>query len=156
MPRAKKYVIKKVSTVSNSNKEEIKKISNEVKFLKDKLDNHKNESEKKKKELDELLMQIPNLVDNKTPVGLSEKENKIIKKNGEKPKFNFKPKNHIDIAEKLNLIDYKKAIKISGSRFSILKSELSLLNRALINFMLDLNTQLFNYTECSVPELVKK
>ena len=100
-------------------------------------------------------MQIPNLVDNKTPVGLSEKENKIIKKNGEKPKFNFKPKNHIDIAEKLNLIDYKKAIKISGSRFSILKSELSLLNRALINFMLDLNTQLFNYTECSVPELVK-
>ena len=151
----KKYVIKKFSTVSNSNKEEIKKISNEVKFLKDKLDNHKNESEKKKKELDELLMQIPNLVDNKTPVGLSEKENKIIKKNGEKPKFNFKPKNHIDIAEKLNLIDYKKAIKISGSRFSILKSELSLLNRALINFMLDLNTQLFNYTECSVPELVK-
>ena len=123
--------------------------------MKDKLDNHKNESEKKKKKLDELLMQIPNLVDNKTPVGLSEKDNKIIKKNGEKPKFNFKPKNHIDIAEKLNLIDYKKAIKISGSRFSILKSELSLLNRALINFMLDLNTQLFNYTECSVPELVK-
>ena len=50
-----------------------------------------------------------------------------------KPKFNFKPKNHLEIAEKLNLIDYKKAIKISGSRFSILKSELSLLHRAVMN-----------------------
>ena len=65
------------------------------------------------------------------------KDNKIIRQVGKKPIFNFKPKHHIDIAEKLNLIDYKKAIKISGSRFSILKSELSLLHRAIMNFMLD-------------------
>ena len=74
---------------------------------------------------------------------------------GKKPKFNFKPKNHLEIAENLNLIDYKKAIKISGSRFSILKSELSLLHRALMNFMLDINTKVFQYIECSVPEMVK-
>ena len=64
-------------------------------------------------------------------------------------------KNHLEIAEKLNLVDYKKAIKISGSRFSILKSKLSLLHRAVMNYMLDINTQLYQYIECTVPELVK-
>ena len=63
--------------------------------------------------------------------------------------------NHIEISEKLGLIDYEIAIKLSGSRFSVLKSDLSLLFRALKNFMLDVNIFEFNYEECVVPELVK-
>ena len=151
----KNILSKRISTNSELNENEIKKISSDVKTLKENLENHKNESSRKKNELDEYLMQLPNLIDNKTPLGSSEKDNKLIKENGNKPKFTFKPKNHLEIAERLNLIDYKKAIKISGSRFSILKSELSLLHRALMNYMLDINTQLFQYTECSVPEMVK-
>ena len=151
----KNILSKQISTNSKLNENEIKKISSNVKTLKKNLENYKNESSRKKNELDEYLMQLPNLIDNKTPLGSSEKDNKLIKENGNKPKFTFKPKNHLEIAERLNLIDYKKAIKISGSRFSILKSELSLLHRALMNYMLDINTQLFQYTECSVPEMVK-
>ena len=151
----KNILSKQISTNSELNENEIKKISSEVKTLKENLENYKNESSRKKNELDEYLMQLPNLIDNKTPLGSSEKDNKLIKENGNKPKFTFKPKNHLEIAERLNLIDYKKAIKISGSRFSILKSELSMLHRALMNYMLDINTQLFQYTECSVPEMVK-
>ena len=151
----KNILSKQISTNSKLNENEIKKISSDVKTLKENLENYKNESSRKKNELDEYLMQLPNLIDNKTPLGSSEKDNKLIKENGSKPKFNFKPKNHLEIAERLNLIDYKKATKISGSRFSILKSELSLLHRALMNYMLDINTQLFQYTECSVPEMVK-
>ena len=63
-----------------------------MKLLKNKLENLKSESEKKKRELDEYLLQLPNLVDTKTPTGLSEKDNKTVKQDGEKPKFNFKPK----------------------------------------------------------------
>ena len=151
----KNILSKQISTNSELNENEIKKISSDVKTLKENLENYKNESSRKKNELDEYLMQLPNLIDNKTPLGSSEKDNKLIKENGNKPKFTFKPKNHLEIAERLNLIDYKKAIKISGSRFSILKSELSLLHRALMNYMLDINTQIFQYTECSVPEMVK-
>ena len=151
----KNILSKQISTNSELNESEIKKISSDVKTLKKNLENYKNESSRKKNELDEYLLQLPNLIDNKTPLGSSEKDNKLIKENGNKPKFTFKPKNHLEIAERLNLIDYKKAIKISGSRFSILKSELSLLHRALMNYMLDINTQLFQYTECSVPEMVK-
>ena len=151
----KNILSKQISTNSELNENEIKKISSNVKTLKKNLENYKNESSRKKNELDEYLMQLPNLIDNKTPLGSSEKDNKLIKENGNKPKFTFKPKNHLEIAERLNLIDYKKATKISGSRFSILKSELSLLHRALMNYMLDINTQLFQYTECSVPEMVK-
>ena len=151
----KNILSKQISTNSELNENEIKKISSDVKTLKENLENYKNESSRKKNELDEYLMQLPNLIDNKTPLGSSEKDNKLIKENGNKPKFTFKPKNHLEISERLNLIDYKKAIKISGSRFSILKSELSLLHRALMNYMLDMNTQIFQYTECSVPEMVK-
>ena len=151
----KNLLSKKFSKVSKVSQDEIKKISTEVKQLKEKLEDCKNDSEKKKKEFDEYLMQLPNMVDKKTPIGLSEKDNKLVKQNGKIPSFSFKPKNHLEIAEKLNLIDYKKAVKISGGRFSILKAELSLLHRAVTNFMLDNNTQLFDYLECSVPEMVK-
>jgi seryl-tRNA synthetase len=64
-------------------------------------------------------------------------------------------KNHIEISEEFDFLDYEKAIKLSGSRFSVIKSQLALLSRALMNFMLDINTNDFGYKECIVPELVK-
>ena len=72
-----------------------------------------------------------------------------------KSDIRFKVKDHVTIAENLKLIDYEQANKISGSRFSVLKSELALLYRGLINFMLDIHTRENGYTEVVVPELVK-
>ena len=76
-----------------------------------------------------------------TPFGKSENDNIIVKDNEKINEFKFSPKNHVEIAEKFNLIDYDSAIKISGSRFSVLKNDLAILHRALTNFMLDNNTR---------------
>jgi seryl-tRNA synthetase len=152
----KNSLSKKVSSINNKGSEEFSKISKEVKTIKADLELCKEESLNKKKILDQLLSEIPNLVDEQTPEGLNEKQNKIIKEKGDKKKFGFKPKDHLELLESLNLVDYKKAIKISGTRFSVLKSSLSQLHRALMNFMIDINTQVFDYIECTVPEMVKE
>lgn len=152
----KNSLSKKVSSINNKGSEEFSKISKEVKTIKADLELCKEESLNKKKILDQLLSEIPNLVDEQTPEGLNEKHNKIIKEKGDKKKFGFKPKDHLELLESLNLVDYKKAIKISGTRFSVLKSSLSQLHRALMNFMIDINTQVFDYIECTVPEMVKE
>ena len=152
----KNSLSKKVSSINDKSSEEFSKISKEVKTLKADLELCKEESLNKKKILDQLLSEIPNLIDEQTPEGLTEKHNKIIKHKGDKKSFGFKPKDHLELLENLNLIDYKKAIKISGTRFSVLKSSLSQLHRALMNFMIDINTQVFDYIECTVPEMVKE
>ena len=151
----KNSLSKKVSSINDKSSEEFSKISKEVKILKADLELCKEESLNKKKVLDQLLSEIPNLIDEQTPEGLTEKNNKIIKQKGDKKKFSFGLKDHLELLENLNLIDYKKAIKISGTRFSVLKSSLSQLHRALMNFMIDINTQVFDYIECTVPEMVK-
>ena len=140
---------------SLSSKNEIEQIKKSVNNLKIDLEKVKLKSEKKKKELEHILLEIPNLADQKVPVGSSEEDNKILTEWGSTEKKDFKILNHIEISEKLGLIDYEIAIKLSGSRFSVLKSDLSLLFRALKNFMLDVNIFEFNYEECVVPELVK-
>ena len=78
-----------------------------------------------------------------------------IKSYGKKRIFDFKPIDHLKLTENKDILNYDQAINISGSRFSVLKSELATLSRALVNFFLDHNTQDYNYVECVVPELVK-
>ncbi len=136
-------------------KQEIVSLKEEVSILKEKIEKNKSLSDKKYKELNNNLLEIPNLVDDKTPIGKDEKDNNVIRVEGKKKVFDFTPKNHLEIGENLSLLDYDKAIRISGSRFSVIKSDLALLNRALINFMLDINTDSFNYMEICIPELVK-
>ena len=90
------------------------------------------------------------------PIGKDDRSNKIIKKFGNIKEFSFKPKTHIEIGEKLNQIDFDSASKLSGSRFVVLKNKIALLERALINFMLDLHTTKFNYVEISPPLIVNE
>lgn len=136
---------------SGGNIVEIKK---KVAEIKKEIDLQNKLSIEKMSQLDDILLNLPNILSDKTPMGNSENDNKIIKEVEGKINLEFEPKNHLELAENLNLIDYEKAIKISGSRFSVLKNELALLHRALVNFMLD-NNAYFNYRECLVPELVK-
>ena len=80
------------------------------------------------------------------PIGKDEKSNKLIKKVGKIKNFKFKPKSHVEIGLKNNEIDFDTSTKLSGSRFVVLRNKIALLERALINFMLDIHTLHFRYT----------
>ncbi len=132
-----------------SNFEKSKKISEEIlKLSQDQLI--------AQKKLDELIHNIPNVAQPDVPIGKDEKSNKLIKKFGKIKEFDFNPRSHIEIGFKSNEIDFETATKISGSRFVILKNNIAKLERALINFMLDIHTNEFNYEEISPPLIVNE
>ena len=101
-----------------------------------------------------ILSNIPNISHNDVPIGKDGKSNNLIRKEGNIRKFNFTIKSHVDLGEKNNQIDFKNSSKLSGSRFVILYSNFALLERALINFMLDIHVNKFSYKEISPPLLV--
>ena len=103
-----------------------------------------------------ILYNIPNIARDDVPVGIDEKSNQTIKQNGNIKKFVFPIKSHVEIGEKNNQIDFKTSSKLSGSRFVILNSNFALLERALINFMLDIHIEKFKYKEISPPLLVNE
>ena len=154
----KQKLLEKKNSLSKSfanKKENVEDIRTLVHELKTKIDNLTDLAELKLNELNELMLFLPNILSKNVPSGESEKDNNIIKEHGDIKNFNFKPKNHLELAENLGLLDYKRAIKISGSRFSVLKSDLAKLHRGLINFLLDNNSLEFGFEEYVVPELVK-
>ena len=95
------------------------------------------EQKKIKNELDKILSNIPNIPDKDVPEGKDENDNIEISKSGIIPEFNFKPKTHYELGEKLEMLDFDLATKTTGSRFVFVKDKLALLERALANFMLD-------------------
>jgi seryl-tRNA synthetase len=104
-------------------------------------------------EMNQIVMMIPNLPHLTVPVG-SPELNKEISQWGNLPKFDFKPKSHIEIAEDLDIIDFKRGTKLSGSNFILYKDQGARLERALYNFMLDLHTSQHGYREMFPPVLV--
>ena len=109
-----------------------------------------------KEKLESLLLTFPNVPHVSTPVGESEKDNVVVKKWGEPRRFDFEPKAHWDLGPMLGLMDFERASRISGSRFVILRSQLALLERALINFMIDVHVEEHGYVEILPPHLVKR
>ena len=119
------------------------------------------------KELDEKLaavdekikyiqMTIPNKLSETTPIGKDEDENVEIRRWGEPRKFDFEPKSHWEIGEKLGILDFERGSKLSGSRFVLYRGGAARVERALINFMLDLHTEKHGYTEHITPFLVNR
>jgi seryl-tRNA synthetase len=106
-------------------------------------------------EVEAALASIPNLPDETVPQGRDETGNVEIRRVGTIPQFNFEPKQHFDLGEGLGQMDFEAAAKMSGARFVVLQGQLARLERALGNFMLDLHTSEFGYTEVSPPTLVK-
>jgi seryl-tRNA synthetase len=105
-------------------------------------------------ELDQLLLGLPNTLHESVPDGRDETANLEVRRWGEPRKFEFKPRDHVEIGEKLKLMDFAAAGKISGARFTVLTGAMARLQRALIQFMLDLHTQEHGYREAYVPYLV--
>ncbi|MBI2413842.1 MAG: serine--tRNA ligase [Deltaproteobacteria bacterium] len=106
-------------------------------------------------ELNSLLLVIPNLPHPSVPFGKDSEDNPVVRTWGKIPEFSFTPKEHTDIGEALGILDFERAGKLSGARFSLLKGAGALLERALINFMLDLHTTAHGYTEILPPFMVK-
>ena len=132
-----------------SNFEKSKKISEEIsKISKNQLISQKN--------INNVLNIMPNLALDDVPVGKDENSNKLISQNGNIRKFSFKPKSHVEIGLINNAIDFDTSTKLSGARFVVLKNRIALLERALINFMLDIHTTEFKYTEISPPLIVNE
>jgi seryl-tRNA synthetase len=99
----------------------------------------------------EFLLQLPNLPHESVPLGVSADDNPVVHTWGEAPKFSFAPKAHWDIGESLGILDFERAAKITGARFALLTGAGARLERALINFMLDLHTSKHGYTEVLPP-----
>jgi seryl-tRNA synthetase len=127
----------------------------EVAALKERLQRLEDDERKLGKELDDSLAVEPNSPAPDVPDGRDAGDNKEIRRHGTPPRFDFKPKEHFDIGEGLGLMDFEAAARVSGARFVVLKGALARLERALGQFMLDLHTREFGYTEVSPPLLVR-
>jgi len=130
----------------NAIKEELKELSEKVKsygpLVKDIED-----------KIDKIVMSLPNMFADSTPLGKDENSNVVVKTYGEKPVFDFQPKEHFDIAT--TTIDFERGVKLSGSRFIIYKSDMAKLERAVMCFMLD-NAAKNGYTEIVPPVMVSR
>lgn len=127
----------------------MKDLSNEIKVEDEKLREIEAEIENK-------LLFIPNIPDESVPEGLDDSDNVEIRKFGEPRKFDFEPKAHWDLGVELGILDFERASKVSGARFSIFKGLGAKLERSIYTFMLDTHTENGKYTELSVPYLVNR
>ena len=139
---------------ANGKNDEAAKLKAEVTSLKDKMQELENSQREKQEELNTVLSSLPNNPADDVPVG-DESLNKEIKLEGNKKEFTFTPKEHDELGENLNMMSFEQATKISGARFVVQSGLIARMERAISNFMLDLHTNEFGYTEMNVPILVK-
>jgi len=155
----RKFIQKKESL--EKEKKILSKSRNEKNFKKSKTLSKEIESlsidqEKIQNKINNILSILPNIALDDVPVGKNESSNKIIKKEGKIKEFDFAIKSHSELGELRDQIDFKTSSKLSGSRFVVLKEKFALLERALINFMIDIHVNKFKYTEISPPLIVNE
>ena len=136
--------LKKTKQDASEQIAEMRQVSQKIKELNESVQVHKNE-------VDEILINVPNIPHLSTPVGDSEADNIEVKRWGDLPTFDFEPKPHWELAEALDIIDFRRGAKVAGSNFVLFKGLGAKLERALINFMLDLHVSQHGYTEISPP-----
>ncbi|MDP6436823.1 MAG: serine--tRNA ligase [Gammaproteobacteria bacterium] len=136
--------------------EDIEPLLKEVESLGAELDKGEEGLKKLQSELNDLLLGLPNLLDDSVPDGTDESDNAEERRWGDPPEFDFKPRDHVDLGDSLGMLDMEAATKITGARFSVLRGDLAKLQRVLIQFMLDLHTQEHGYEEVYVPYIVNR
>jgi seryl-tRNA synthetase len=112
------------------------------------------EADSIKAKLDDLLLRVPNLFDESVPIGKSETDNVVAREWGSRPDLGYPARTHYDLGEALGIMDFERAARVAGSRFAFLVGEGALLERALVQFMLDVHTREHGYTEIQPPILV--
>ncbi|RUM59259.1 MAG: serine--tRNA ligase [Persephonella sp.] len=136
-------------------REEAEKYKEEVNIKNKKIEKLEKELKEVEARFKDILLRIPNIPHPSVPIGEDENDNVEIRKWGEPRKFDFEPLPHWEIGEKLGILDFERGAKLSGSRFTVMFREAARLERALINFMLDIHTKENGYTEVWTPVLVK-
>jgi seryl-tRNA synthetase len=124
--------------------------------LRDRMKALEDEVSQRNRQLEDLLLQVPNLPDPSVPVGKDENDSPVVRSWGEPKKFDFKPAPHWKLGEDLGIIDFERGVKLSGTRFYVLKGLGAKLQRAIISFMLDLHTAEHGYQEVYPPFVVKR
>jgi len=147
-------ISKNICKLKSENKDASSEM-NKVDEIKNKINNLKELETIKDEELKTILSRLPNIADKTVPIGSNEADNTKYREWGEKPEFDFNPKTHFELGENLGLMNFETASKLSGSRFVLLKNQLSKLERAIANFMLDKHTNENGYIEYNLPFLVK-
>ena len=143
------------AAMAQKNMELAEKLKAEVASLKDTLPAAEEEERQLTAELNDALSRIPNIPHDDVPVGKDEHDNVVARVVGEKPRWNHPAKEHFEIGEALGMMDFDRASKLSGSRFTVLTGQLAKLERALGQFMIDLHTTEHGYTEVSSPLMVR-
>lgn len=154
LQHARKEKSKALGYLKDKSPKDFENAKKDVHDLKEKIDQLNNKLSEDM-ELENLLDSLPNLPDEEVPFGLDESSNKELKKTGN-IKFVPKAMEHFEIGENLNMMDFQQTAKISGSRFVTLKGDLALMERALINFMIDIHTKEFGFLEISPPYIVRE
>lgn len=152
--RHKRNSVSEDIAAMKKNREDASSLISDMKDVSLKIKSLEGEIGEIQEKLDRLLMVIPNIPHENVPVGRDENDNPVIRKWGEIPEFNFEPLSHWDIGEKLDILDFNRAAKLAGARFALYKGAGSRLERALINFMLDIHTGEHGYTEILPPFMV--
>ncbi len=137
-------IMKKKGEDTDRIQEEVRQLGDEIKELEEKQIEFDNEQKN-------LLLHIPNIPDETTPIGKSEDDNQTISKWGEPTKFNFENKAHWDLCEEKHLVDFERGVKLSQSRFTLYRGKGAKLERAIIQFFLDLHTEEHGYEEILPP-----
>lgn len=154
--QASRNAISKSIGQAKARGEDVDAIMAQVGDLGSQLDAKKIELAAVLEEVNAIAMSMPNLPDESVPMGADETENVEVRRWGSPRTFDFPVKDHIDLGEGLNGLDFKNAVKITGSRFIVMKGQVARLNRAIGQFMLDLHTTEHGYTEAYVPLLVNE
>lgn len=136
--------------------EDISTLLAEVDSMGNELDSAKVELDKVQNQIRELLLSVPNLPAEEVPLGKDDSENQEISRWGEPRQFDFEVKDHVALGEALNGLDFATGVKLTASRFVVMKGKLARLHRALSQFMLDLHTEQHGYVETNVPFLVNQ
>ncbi len=143
------------AAMQDGRKDEAEQLKAEVGEIKGEMEAVEAEEKQASDTLNDLLSGLPNILDDDVPDGADEDDNREVRTLGDIPNFGFEPKEHFDLGEALGLMDFETAAELSGSRFVILKGALARMERALADFMLDIHTDEYGYTEISPPLLVR-
>ncbi|WP_456471462.1 serine--tRNA ligase, partial [Caminibacter sp.] len=141
--------------MKNGEKEKAQEVKKEVSALKEQISELENKLKALEESLNQKALVIPNIPDEDVPVGKDEEDNVEIKRVGDIPQFDFEPKPHDELGEKLDWLDFVRGVKLAKSRFTVMKKDAARLERALINFFLDHNRE-WGFEEVYVPFIVNR
>ena len=157
LQQSRNSVSKKIGAAMKAgDKATAEQLKNETASLGDDLSAAKEQLFDIQKDMDNLLSEMPNIPHESVPVGKTEDDNIEVRRWGTPREFDFEAKDHVDIGEQLQQLDFEAAVKITGSRFAVMKQDLARLHRALTQFMLNVHTGEHGYDEVYVPYLVNE